>query len=350
MTWVIGQKAGPLTIERIEGVRRLFTPADTSEEPRAVLHTTEGGWTSSLGVFARTGTPTFMVGFDATAGRHRCGQMLPIGEMALTLQNDSGGVETNRWARAQIEVVEFTKTVPWLPDEVTTAALAGLMKIIRDVAHVPLIRGGDGTRSVERWRSRAGWFGHIEVPENDHTDPGAIKWATLFALAGGEEEDVDLGGWTLEEAQAFATWHLVERREIPRPSTFPAGTVPDEVWAFAKWSHRFAIEYGPDVSFLDWLRWIIIDQRKTPRPENVSEEIPRRWWTGFTIEQGIANDYAAKLVDVAKSATAEQIAAADLRIRELQAALESEQADDGEREARIRELVAQILTELGGTP
>lgn len=31
------------------------------------------------------------------------------------------------------------------------------------------------SRSVEVWRKEGGWYGHSQVPENDHTDPGPIK-------------------------------------------------------------------------------------------------------------------------------------------------------------------------------
>lgn len=43
-----------------------------------------------------------------------------------------------------------------------------------------------GNRDEETWRTKAGWYGHSQVPENDHTDPGS--WPA-FALS--EEDDMD---------------------------------------------------------------------------------------------------------------------------------------------------------------
>lgn len=226
MTWLVNVAGVP--VERISGVKRSFTTANMSAPPKAVMHTTEGGWDGSLNVFkTSTGTPTFMIGRDGT--KLRVAQFMPIGEMALTLKNPSGGVETNRVCRVQIELVGFSKKELWLPDEKTTEALADLMGQIKDKAQVPLRRGGDGTRNVSRWLNASGWFGHVEVPENDHVDPGNLNYTKLFALAGQEEIDLidsdrldalekaairqvetGIGPGTLPEQERLIFWSLAQ--------------------------------------------------------------------------------------------------------------------------------------------
>ena len=103
------ERVGGVDVERIENVKRSRTTADLSKPPKGDLHTTEGDFEGSLSVFRNnTGTPTFMAGRDG-AGRLRCAQFMPIGEMCLTLQNEPGGIETNRWCRVQIECLGFSR-------------------------------------------------------------------------------------------------------------------------------------------------------------------------------------------------------------------------------------------------
>lgn len=180
-----------LPIER-SGVRISF-----GQEPNGVLHTTEGHFGPSLNVFTKTGTPTFMLGWDIInsnntrkSGKLRVAQFSPIGEMCLTLKNASGGTETNREALVQIELVAFCKWDAWKPDPEVMKVLADLFKQLWEVAGIPLRRAGNNSRSVARWDGASGWFGHGEVPENDHTDPRAFKWTDLFTLAAPQMVDV----------------------------------------------------------------------------------------------------------------------------------------------------------------
>jgi hypothetical protein len=168
-----------------------------SQEPNGVLHTTEGHWDPSLNVFTATGTPTFMVGYEklkalgsnepaSNSTRIRVAQFMPIGEMALTLKNAGGGTETNRETVVQIELIGFSKFEKWSPPDPIMKVLADLVRQLNEACGIPLQRAGDGTRSLSRWDGGAGWFGHLEVPENDHTDVRGFEWEKLFRLVKGD--------------------------------------------------------------------------------------------------------------------------------------------------------------------
>ena len=174
-------------------IKRSRERVSLTQEPNGVLHTTEGHWGPSLNVFTATGTPTFMIGYEklrsagsnspAAGARIRVAQFMPIGEMALTLVNAAGGTETNRETVVQIELIGFSKWQKWSPSAPVLKVLADLFKQLHDACGIPLQRAGDGTRSVSLWDGRAGWFGHLEVPENDHTDVRAFDWQKLFRAA-----------------------------------------------------------------------------------------------------------------------------------------------------------------------
>lgn len=200
------EKVGGIPVERLRvapngrRIRRSRERVQLGQEPNGVLHTTEGHFDPSANVFTETGTPTFMLGYQqlkasgsnapaSSSTRIRVAQFMPIGEMALTLENDAGGTETNREALVQIELVGFAKFEKWSPPEPVMKVLADLLRQLHDVCGIPLQRAGNGTRSVTLWHGgRAGWFGHLEVPENNHTDPRNFEWAKLFRMAGKASE------------------------------------------------------------------------------------------------------------------------------------------------------------------
>jgi hypothetical protein len=176
--------AGGVTVQRFDtGFQRTHTSSDLTRPRKGVMHTTEGGWDGSLSVFRDRGTPTFMVGRD-NAGKIRVAQFMPLGERALTLLDDSTtALRTNHWVVCQIELVGFSKRDAWFPEDAVAKVLADVVRQASAEMRIPLRRGGDGSRSINRWTNEAGWFGHIEVPENSHWDPGAFEWKKLFALA-----------------------------------------------------------------------------------------------------------------------------------------------------------------------
>jgi hypothetical protein len=176
-------------------IKRSFERIALGQEPNGVLHTTEGHWDPSANVFTETGTPTFMIGYQqlkqvganapaSSTTPIRIAQFTPIGEMALTLQNATGGTETNREALVQIELIGFSKFEKWSPPKPIMEVLADLVRQLHHACGIPLQRAGNGTRSRALWDGRAGWFGHNEVPENDHTDPRKFDWPKLFGMTG----------------------------------------------------------------------------------------------------------------------------------------------------------------------
>lgn len=185
-------KIGPYRVERISGVIRTRSAIDQSRPPVGVLHTTEGSWDSAISVYrSKLATPTFQV------GPRRIGQLIPLGEMAAALKNPAGGVETNRWARVQIELVGFSRQSRWTPDAGSLDALAHLIAWLEEACDIPLTRPWSGhdlgplpwatpsypRRRAGKWGKTSGWFGHVEVPENDHWDPGELDWPAVIRAA-----------------------------------------------------------------------------------------------------------------------------------------------------------------------
>lgn len=178
---------------RIEHVPRVPSPGavDLSRPPVGVLHTTEGGsWDGLLAEFKQHFAPHFLV------GPHRIAQLIPLGSMSASLEHLPGTLETNRWARAQIEVQASSREEPYYFDAKITEALASLMATLKVEALIPLSRPYPdqlpskpwaaqtfARRKDGKWGKTAGWFGHIEVPGNAHWDPGALKWSSLLAAA-----------------------------------------------------------------------------------------------------------------------------------------------------------------------
>lgn len=185
-------KIGPLKVERVTGCMRTNSAVDTGKPPAATGHTTEGSWNSAVSVFrSRLTAPQLLL------ERKRVGQCVPFGEMAATLQNDAGGVETNRWMRLQIEVVAFSKDQLWLPHAETVDSLAHIMVWSAEQLQIPIKRAfsddnlGAKPWAVEsyprrragRWGKMPGWFMHVEAPENAHWDMGMYKWSVQTQAA-----------------------------------------------------------------------------------------------------------------------------------------------------------------------
>lgn len=168
----------------------------TLTAPRAgVLHTTEGPFESAYAEFRTHYAPHFLVGRDKTS-KVRIVQFVWLGHWASALENHAGGVETNTVAVAQIEVAAYSKQKPWQLDAGILDALASLLAELHTECGIPLTRPfpdampplpwaveSFSRRHAGKWGKVAGWYGHVEIPENSHWDPGAYKWSELLAAA-----------------------------------------------------------------------------------------------------------------------------------------------------------------------
>jgi hypothetical protein len=199
------------------------SPVDEGAPAVGVLHTIEGSLSSGMGVFHQHFAPHF------TLDAHQTLQLVPLGTMAAALENHVGGVETNAIARVQIEVAGSSKTTPWLWDEATTTAVADLVATVSKAAQIPLERPfadqmpalpwaieSFSRRHAGTWGHVAGWYGHVEVPENSHWDPGALRWSVL-----------------LDEARTFGGGLVVELGEV-NPAVAPA-SLPAWYWIWVQW-------------------------------------------------------------------------------------------------------------------
>ena len=101
------------------------------------------------------------------ANAYRIAQLVPLGYEGTALENDWGGVSTNQWAVAQIEVCGSSSVRPYSFDSKTTAALAHLMAVLNEEAGIPLSRPFPDTMPPLPWaeetfrRRLAGHWGQV---------------------------------------------------------------------------------------------------------------------------------------------------------------------------------------------
>jgi hypothetical protein len=182
------EQAGKFPIAHIGGIPH-FNEAVNLEGPRTgVLHTTEGGWAGSLAIFKQHFAPHFMLGFDADAQIVRIAQLVQVGTIGAAL------VTHNNQVIVQIEMVGFSKTTPWLPDDETAAALESLMAVCSSEYGIPLEHpwadgdfgkaGNNSHRSSGKFGHIPGWYGHGDCPSPDtHWDPGNLEWSHVLNVA-----------------------------------------------------------------------------------------------------------------------------------------------------------------------
>lgn len=116
-------------------------------------------------------------------------QMIPANRGGRGVMNKPGGVDTNTAGAivVQIEVVgQATKPFTDGPCKGLPTIVAWLRSLgvpdvwpAGDLKPYPASYGG--VRSTSAW-SRSGHFGHSQIPENDHGDPGNINQAKITGL------------------------------------------------------------------------------------------------------------------------------------------------------------------------
>jgi hypothetical protein len=174
-------------------------------EPRIVWHTYEAPYamTAVQGAqsLIRAGNEVHFV-FDPVDGD--LVQLLPANRAARGLRNAPGGAQTNRFGTAciQVEVIGYAAH-PWTADMTVKGqrTLGRLVDFVRSwgvpdewpAGPPPAYVNGVGNRPADPRSSRiwkhGGHFGHSQVPENDHGDPGAID---VRMITSGNEDDMQL--------------------------------------------------------------------------------------------------------------------------------------------------------------
>lgn len=153
------------------------------------------------------------------------------------LENQSGGVETNREGVIQIEVVGYAAKPEWSHGETTTVRnFRRLMRDIEAATDIPhrcgVTFGGNEQFGLNNgyeltateWRAYEGWCGHQHAPENAHWDPGAIAINNLMEgpVALTEAEKTELvrrtadAVWARKDAATEQTYAFLVRRASTR--------------------------------------------------------------------------------------------------------------------------------------
>lgn len=176
---------------------------------KVIVHTTEGGtFDSNADYLAAVEAEPHLL-YDPNTDR--LGQFYPLDSSARALKA-GGGTSKNKDGRVviQVEVVGYASrpfTDTWHPGPNWAAVLAAAASwgvADRWPAGGLSTHGEAVSRSVAAW-DQGGWYGHANVPDNDHWDPGGISQSAL--LAAGEEDtmgDVSIVGITEASAQVIA--------------------------------------------------------------------------------------------------------------------------------------------------
>jgi len=155
---------------------------------RIVHHTTEGS--TAAGAFSafkkHRSDPHF------TVDGQKIYQHIDTGLSARALRNAGGGVQTNRLSAIQIEVVG-TATRP--KPRATLENVARLCRWLERTHSIPSAwpagppkpakngkDPGGHNRSASIWATKGGHYGHSQVPENTHWDPGYTPDEATFVL------------------------------------------------------------------------------------------------------------------------------------------------------------------------
>ena len=207
--WVSGSLPGPGG--RTFDVERHLIPRPGNQPflrlemvpPNLVLHTTEG--TSVNGAIA-----TLTAKFSPSqwiVGENRIVQTRP-------LWAQGAAVDTENARGMQIEVVARSQLELWLPPEASLHPLVALVAFLAKEELVqPLVRHGhlEGLplaldrlpaatdsyyrRALGAWPA-SGVYGHVDLPSDEHWDPGSFDYPKFFDMVrevqGGEDDEVSI--------------------------------------------------------------------------------------------------------------------------------------------------------------
>jgi hypothetical protein len=224
--WIVGKLPGPSgTLIEVKHFPQGPYERRHRNKPRLCLHTTE-----TDGYVERLRFPS-----EFQVGEHVIGQHRPMWARGSAVDEHDHNL-------LQIEIVEFSKLDPWLPTPSSLAPLVALMAFLHRRGFV-----ATALRRPSRWPIRLDrlpaavdtyyrrfevWdapyvYGHVEIPGDEHWDPGSLDHPALFALvrdtlAGREADGEVLTDNQLEGIQ-FANGI---RRFLDSPGNEPAEPGP----------------------------------------------------------------------------------------------------------------------------
>jgi peptidoglycan hydrolase-like protein with peptidoglycan-binding domain len=163
-------------------------------KPRAVHHTTEGSTAAGAeATYAKTGNAPHIT---ADYARDIVEQHLPVNVAATAVRNEPGGVETNRQGSVCVQIEWVGQAAhPFTAGHKAGPKVKGLLDWLRSLgipdvwpmgppkAYPGSYGASNGDRDPKVWAASAGHYGHSQVPENVHGDPGAIDPAFVKQTA-----------------------------------------------------------------------------------------------------------------------------------------------------------------------
>ncbi|MFE7780277.1 peptidoglycan-binding protein [Streptomyces libani] len=185
--------------------------------PRFTWHTTEspagGSYLTSIGSYlVRVGAEPQVI-YDPVTDK--LGQFGPLNQSGRALKND-GARRTNREGKVNIQVEVLGRAAsPWT-NGFDPAAKPNFRKLLAagrawgipdtwPAGKPPAYPSGSSSRSRSVWQSKAGHYGHSQVPGNDHGDPGAIDTAKVPG-----KTSSDSGG-SSDSGSASTTTYVVKK-------------------------------------------------------------------------------------------------------------------------------------------
>lgn len=194
----------------VDSTSQRYTSATQPEPDVLLLHTTEGmSWPGYRGgADAPHDTVRAIPGKGIEVRRH-----YPYDQYSKSLENDAGGVQTNKRGVIQVELrgtcdPKHRNDPAWYywpaADDVVLQALADYYRPIMAKYAIPAEAMGEfvayplsyGDRAKQRlsfsqWTSRSGICGHQHAPENAHGDPGNFPIAKFIQYLK-QEDDMPL--------------------------------------------------------------------------------------------------------------------------------------------------------------
>jgi len=201
---------GAKVIPGVNGGTMLGGPA------KVVWHTTENDPTKT----SATNVAKYLVGSGNTVHlvwnpvSGEIVQMIPANLAGRGLENRAGGVETNRAGRVVVQI----EVVGRASQPFTNGPCVGLPAILAWLTSlgIPAVWVGTPDRSTANW-AKSGHFGHMDVPENSHTDPGNVDKTKLTTPT--PEVDMPLTTAEKQEIAVMAAEQVWRRFKIRGTAT-----------------------------------------------------------------------------------------------------------------------------------